>query len=446
MNTSIGKFSVTHSTAARQPLVVAFIAPILSDGELANYPAASPSGNRFQHGVLNALLAHGIDTSVISLRAVSSYPRSRRLFFRGADGALSEGVPYRQIGFINVGPLKTLTAAFTSFLAIRRWARQHRGKRRVMLFYNACNPSAWVGIATAWLTGSKVIAIIADVRVPGSGGDASLLRRMEYQIAVASLPRMDAIVSVTNSIAADFAAGVPFLLLDGGVPDDMLAPLPAPALRRAHTGGPDSNTFVVLYAGGLTRLAGVPLLLEAFRRLDHPRFRLWITGDGELEPVVRHAAAVDTRIQYFGKLSRRDLLSRYTSADVLVNPHSTVLLTARYVFPSKLLEYLATGLPVITTATPEIAAEYGDLCTVLDREEPQALADAIMQVAGVPAAERLKHSRAARLAVIERRAWKRQGCRLVQFLEEHVPGGAGYGHNSRLDTDEESELVHEQTI
>ena len=57
----------------------------------------------------------------------------------------------------------------------------------------------------------KVIAIVADVRVPGSGGgDASLLRRIEYQIAVASLARMDAIVSVTHHIVADFAAGVPF--------------------------------------------------------------------------------------------------------------------------------------------------------------------------------------------------------------------------------------------
>jgi len=135
--------SVTESAARVQPLVVSLVAPILPDSALANYPAASPSGSRFQHGVLNALLAHGIDTSVISLRPVSSYPRSRQLFYRGADGALGEGVPYRQIGFINAGPLKTLTVAFTSFFAIWRWARQHRGERRLMLFYNAYNPSAW---------------------------------------------------------------------------------------------------------------------------------------------------------------------------------------------------------------------------------------------------------------------------------------------------------------
>jgi glycosyltransferase involved in cell wall biosynthesis len=409
-----------------KPLAVAFVAPILPDGAFANYPAASPAGSRFQQGVLNALLAHRIDTSVISLRPVSSYPRSRRLFFRGADGALGEGVPYRQIGFINAGPLKTLTAAITSFFAIWRWARQHSGERRVLLFYNPYNPSAWVGIVAAWLTRSKVITTVADVRVPGSGGGhPSLLRRIEYQIAVASLRRVDALVSVTRRIASDFAPGVPVLFLDGGVPEDMLAPLATPASPRrpdettdAQT--PGNNAFVLLYAGSLTDLAGVPLLLEAFKRLNDIGFRLWITGGGELESIIRQAAATDPHIQYLGKLSRSDLLATYTAADVLVNPHSTSLLTARYVFPSKLLEYLASGRPVVTTATPEIAADYGNLCAVIDCEEPQALADAIMRVAAMPAVDRLTRAAEARVAVIERCGWSRQGKRLVRFLEERT--------------------------
>jgi glycosyltransferase involved in cell wall biosynthesis len=233
---------------------------------------------------------------------------------------------------------------------------------------------------------------------------------------------VDALVPVTHCIAADFAAGVPFLLLEGGVPDDMLAPLPAPALQKPYDGATDAGTpdnpFVVLYAGSLSHLAGVPLLLQAFQRLEDVRFRLWIIGRGELEPAVRHAAETDTRIRYLGPLSRPDLLAKFIAADVLVNPHSTLLLTARYVFPSKLLEYLASGRPVITTATPEIAANYGDLCTVLDREEPQALADAIIRVVAMPAADRLARANAARVAVIERRPWSRQGQRLVRFLEE----------------------------
>jgi glycosyltransferase involved in cell wall biosynthesis len=422
---------VIGHTANTQPLAVAFVASIVPDESLAKYPAASRAGHRFKHGVLNALLGHGIDTSVISLRPVSSYPRSQRLFYRGTDGVFSDGVPFRQIGFINAGPLKTLTVAFTSFLAIWRWTRQHPNARRVMLFYNPYNPSAWVGIVAAWLTRSKMITIVADVRVPGSGGgDPSLLRRVEYQLAVGSLRRVNALVSVTRRIAADFAVGVPALHLDGGVPDDMLSPLPTPILSSrdgttARTSG--HNSFVLLYAGSLTELAGVPLLLQAFERLDDAAFRLWITGSGELESVVGRAAAMDPRIQYFGNLSRKKLLAKFAAADVLVNPHSTVLRTAHYVFPSKLLEYLASGRPVITTATPEIVADYGDLCSVIDPEEPQALADAVLRVAAIPAEDRLIRAAAARVAVIERRSWPRQGKRLVHFLEQQSMSALG-GH------------------
>lgn len=151
------EFEPAMGSGARvQPLVVALIAPILPDSALANYPAASAAANKFLQGVLNVMVAHGINTSVITLRPVSSYPRLRRLFFNHAEGALGDGVAYRQIGFINAGPLKTLTAGITSFLAIWRWTRQHRGERRVILFYNAYNPSAWVGIVAAWLTRNLV--------------------------------------------------------------------------------------------------------------------------------------------------------------------------------------------------------------------------------------------------------------------------------------------------
>src|SRR5690349_110942 len=106
------------SVPRTQPLAVAFVAAILPDSELPNYPAASIPGNRFQHGVLSALLTAGINTNVISLRPVSSYPQSRKLIFRGVDGTLCGIVPYRQIGFINAGLIKTVTAAISCFFVI----------------------------------------------------------------------------------------------------------------------------------------------------------------------------------------------------------------------------------------------------------------------------------------------------------------------------------------
>jgi glycosyltransferase involved in cell wall biosynthesis len=387
--------------------------------------AESAAGVRFQRAVIATLRHHDLAVSVVSLRPVVSYPRSSQVLFRAADETIENGVDVRQVGFLNLRILKTVTVAATAFGSLLRWARAHRHERRIMLFYNAYNPSCWAGIAAARITGSTVMAIVADVHVPGSGDvGGSLFRRIEHRIAVAGLRRMDAILPLTRATAEDWAPGVPFQKFDGGVPDDMLSlasnAIPADP-RRDNFGAIDPDySFLIVYSGRLSGLGGIELLLNAFGRITDTRFRLHITGRGELEPLVRAAAQRDQRIRYLGFVERTQLLAIYQSADLLVNPHSTTLRSARYVFPSKLLEYIASGRPVLTTATPEIAAEYGDLCEVVMVESPDALAGEIQRIALEPEFSRLARSAAARLAVIKRRSWATQGDRLVRFLLEQL--------------------------
>jgi glycosyltransferase involved in cell wall biosynthesis len=386
--------------------------------------AESPAGVRFQRGVISALQRHGLPVSVISLRPVTAYPRLKKIIFRTVDDMTDSGVDVRQIGFLNFRVLKTVTAAATTFSALLRWARMHRQERRIMLFYNAYNPSCWAGIAAARITGSTVMAIVADVHVPGSGDvDGSMLRRIEHRIAVAGLRRMDAILPLTRATATDWVPDVPFLQFDGGVPDDMVSlttVTPADARHDDYSTISDDGPFLIVYSGRLSALGGIELLLNAFGSITDTRFRLHITGRGELEPLVRAAAARDHRIRYLGFVEREKLLAIYQSADLLVNPHSTTLHSARYVFPSKLLEYIASGRPVLTTATPEIAAEYGALCTVVTVESPEAVGGDIQRIALETESTRLARSGAARRAVIERRSWAIQGDRLVGFLLEQL--------------------------
>ncbi|HEV8409463.1 MAG TPA: glycosyltransferase [Gemmatimonadaceae bacterium] len=387
--------------------------------------AESAAGVRFQRAVIATLRHHDLAVSVVSLRPVVSYPRSSQVLFRAADETIENGVDVRQVGFLNLRILKTVTAAATAFGSLLRWARAHRHERRIMLFYNAYNPSCWAGIAAARITGSTVMAIVADVHVPGSGDvGGSLFRRIEHRIAVAGLRRMDAILPLTRATAEDWAPGVPFQQFDGGVPDDMLSlassSTAADRKRDTSTATGEDNAFVVVYSGRLSELGGIELLLNAFGRITDTRFRLVVTGRGELESLVRAAVERDHRIRYLGFVEREHLLEIYQSADLLVNPHSTTLLSARYVFPSKLLEYIASGRPVLTTATPEIADEYRDLCSVIAVESADAVAGDIQRIAREPESTRLARSAAARQTVIDRRGWAIQGDRLVSFLVEQM--------------------------
>ena len=70
-------------------------------------------------------------------------------------------------------------------------------------------------------------------------------------------------------------------------------------------------------------------------------------------------------VRYLGFVEREELLRTMQRGLVLVNPRPPSLPEHRYNFPSKILEYLATGRPVISTTSADIAEEYGKYLLLL---------------------------------------------------------------------------------
>ena len=139
-------------------------------------------------------------------------------------------------------------------------------------------------------------------------------------------------------------------------------------------------------------------------------------------------AARDPRIRFWGSLPHAEVTRVYADVDVFVNPHSTRHESARYLFPSKLLEYLAFGRPVITTcSTPEVAEEYGGVAYVMEREDPAELAALLERVGAMAPSERRARGEMCRALVAERKTWTRQGRRMLDFIGGIVRGGRAGG-------------------
>ena len=122
-----------------------------------------------------------------------------------------------------------------------------------------------------------------------------------------------------------------------------------------------------MFSGTLTEVGGILWLLEAFATIPDPNLALWITGRGDLVSRVEQAARDDRRIRYLGFVDREQLLELYGQASILANPRPSWLPEHRYNFPSKLIQYMATGRPVITTETGDVG-EYEPFVYLL-REE-----------------------------------------------------------------------------
>ena len=109
-----------------------------------------------------------------------------------------------------------------------------------------------------------------------------------------------------------------------------------------------------IFIGRLVAYKGLDILLRALEQV--PDLRLDIVGSGPEGPRLRtlaQALAVTDRVRWYGEYPDDDLPRRMADADFLVLPSVTV----EEMFGLVVLEAMAAGRPVITTALPSAVRE-----------------------------------------------------------------------------------------
>lgn len=148
---------------------------------------------------------------------------------------------------------------------------------------------------------------------------------------------------------------------------------------------PATGPLRLLYAGTVGLAQGVHMLVDAALRAGPEVVEVTIAGDGaEREAVQRLAAAGDgAHIHVAGRVPHADVPGLYAAADAAV-----VLLRDRPLFeravPTKILEAMASGTPVVLSARGEAAelirSSGGGV--VVAPEDPAALAAALQELSG----------------------------------------------------------------
>ena len=134
----------------------------------------------------------------------------------------------------------------------------------------------------------------------------------------------------------------------------------------------------ILYTGTLAIKYGILGLIDEFKKLKGD-YRLVICGGGDECDVVERKCKDDPRIDFKGLVSHSEALALQKEADILVNPRKNDYEFTKYSFPSKLLEYLSTGKPVVCYKLDGVGSEYDDIFFYAEEKEG-GLAEAIYKV------------------------------------------------------------------
>ncbi|WP_199912298.1 glycosyltransferase [Lysinibacillus sp. 2017] len=125
---------------------------------------------------------------------------------------------------------------------------------------------------------------------------------------------------------------------------------------------------IVIYAGALYEKYGVKKLLQAFMALKESNTKLWIYGAGEMEEYIKKCEIEDNRIKFFGVMPNEHIVNEQLKATVLVNPRPSYEEFTKYSFPSKNMEYMVSGTPVLTTPLQGMPYEYNDYVYLFEDE------------------------------------------------------------------------------
>ncbi len=135
----------------------------------------------------------------------------------------------------------------------------------------------------------------------------------------------------------------------------------------------------ILYAGTLHKRFGVVTLLDAFQKISKENYRLIICGNGDSVCDIKKRALQDPRIDFRGQLSRREIIDLMLSSNMIVNPRQNNEEFVKYSFPSKNLEALSSGVPLLAYKLPGIPNEYDEYINYINGGE-EAMADLIVAI------------------------------------------------------------------
>lgn len=228
-----------------------------------------------------------------------------------------------------------------------------------------------------------------------------------HKINTRTLKKYSGYISLTQSIN-DVVNGEkkPEIVIEGSVSKD-----------NGYNKERPKRPYTVVYAGGVYAKYGIKNLVEAFAMMENDS-ELHIYGDGTYVDAIREVSLNHPNIQYKGMVSLEEIVEVERQATLLINPRPSSEEFSKFSFPSKTLEYMSSGTPLLSTRLPGIPQEYYQYIYSIDDESVDGIAKALRQVLSLSPDELALQGKKAYDFVINEKNNVRQGARIVEFLKE----------------------------
>lgn len=369
----------------------------------------------FSWAIVDALVTNGTKVNLISTHPITNYPNNPLLLINKSFFSI-DNVNGVLLPFINILILKHISR-FISVLLLGI-PRVRKFKSDVILVHGVHSPFLYFAILSKILLNKKIVVILTDPpsqSYPTDSKISLILKHFDKFLIKKSLLKFDGIIALTKALADDFAPSIPYIVLEG-----IASPSTSSLKNKINFSENDSGLFTIVYAGGLSKEYGIQDLIDSFKYIDEEYIRLKVYGKGPYEDKIIEASLIDKRISYMGFKPHNKILDSLMQADLLINPRPSNQAFVKYSFPSKIIEYMNTSTPVLTTKLPGIPNEYFDYIFTIDDESPKGIAHSIFTVMKLSKKDLREKGCIARDFIQLNKTGASQGHKILDFFKNTI--------------------------
>lgn len=365
----------------------------------------------FESLLLEGFRKNGADVDAVSFPMIPAFPRSKKAFWGAVKEQLNCGYHNTWIPTINITGLKQLSQNIVSGQIIKKWIKKTQGEERAVVIYSVYGPIASNVIRYCKKNHIKCYAIVPD-----------LPRDMYANIKIGKLKKIltDYSVKKTLKIQGDFDG---YIYLTEAMKDVINPDAPytvVEGIANVHLNPPEIKEKAappaIMYAGALNEKYGLKNIMEAFLLL-RSEAQLWIFGAGDFEDAVVNYSKNNSKIKFFGRKSHDEVLAMERQATLLINARNVDDEFTKYSFPSKTIEYMASGTPLLTTRLAGIPEEYFSHCYSIPNNSIECLRD-MMESAIKDAHQNVEMGKEAQDYITREKSPYRQAAKIIEFIRD----------------------------
>lgn len=338
----------------------------------------SQASQKFNHLMAVGLHENGVEITCLSGRPITARSHKKKIWAKIEEE--EKGIKYIYMPFFNNSVIKQLAYFLYSFFYTLNWAIKNK-KEAAVVTDVLCNPVTIGSSFAARLVKIPVNGIVTDLPNLMNFSD----KKRSIKEKVVNFIKINPFSACTHFTLLTIQMNCvvnphkkPYVIVEGLVDSEM---------KEVSRIIPSDGKRHICYTGQIYEKFGVKNLVESFMLVKAKNTILDIYGPGPMAKDMPKYMKMDNRIRYHGCVTIQESVHAQLSSYLLVNPRPTHQEFTKYSFPSKNMEYMASGTPVLTTKLPGIPKEYYPYVFLYKGESVESMAETLQEILEMPEAE-----------------------------------------------------------